>query len=72
MIDKETDRYFFVKDQRKIDIRNRPKEIKIVNLLMHPDKKESREVKIKDIYISIDDFLELKGKEIRLLHLYNI
>src|SRR3989344_5480072 len=38
-----------------------------------PDREEKREIKAgKEIFISKDDFDNLKGQEIRLLHLYNI
>lgn len=70
-IDADTPRFSFVKEPIKLDILNKP-EIEIVDIPVHPDKKETREIRIGEIYISKDDFEGLKGKEGRLLHLYNL
>ena len=55
-----------------LEIKNAPI-IKEIEIPVHPDKKEKRKVKIgKEIYISKNDFDNFGGKEIRLLHLFNI
>jgi len=71
LIDPIANRHSFVKDPVEITIKN-PPAIDKVNIPVHPDKKETREIKINKIFISKNDFEKLKGKEIRLLHLYNI
>jgi glutamyl-tRNA synthetase len=72
IIDPIANRYSFVKNQIKLKIENSP-QIKEVEVPVHPDKPEKRKVKIgKEIFISEEDAKALKGKEIRLLHLYNI
>jgi len=71
MIDLDSDRYYFISNPVKLEIVNKP-EIEVVDLPMHPDKKGYREVKVGDIWIDGRDFDELKGKEARLLHLYNV
>jgi glutamyl-tRNA synthetase len=69
LIDLEANRYSFVKDPIKIEISGAPKETLVP---IHPDKKQTRKVKVSDIYISKKDFDNFKGKEVRLLHLCNI
>jgi len=71
MIDKDSERFSFIHNPIELKIENAPK-IKTVKIPIHPDKKETRKIKINKIYISKEDFQKLKGKEIRLLHLYNI
>lgn len=71
LIDKESNRYSFVENPVKLEIKNMP-EIKNIDVSVHPDKEEQRKIKIKDIQISGKDYEQLKGKEIRLLHLLNI
>ena len=72
MIDASSDRYSFVESPVELKIANAPK-TKEVEAPVHPDRKETRKIKIgKSIFISKRDFEALKGKEIRLLHLYNI
>jgi glutamyl-tRNA synthetase len=71
MIDASALRYSFVKDAKEIEIAKKPK-IKEIEVAVHPDKAETRKIEIGKIFISEDDFNNLKGKEIRLLHLYNI
>ncbi|MBS3168075.1 glutamate--tRNA ligase [Candidatus Woesearchaeota archaeon] len=71
IIDPKVDRYSFIQDQIELEIKNQPK-IKEINYPIHPDKKETRKVKVENLFISSEDFKNLKGKEIRLLHLFNI
>jgi len=71
LIDKETNRYSFVENPIELQIKNKP-ESKIVEVPIHPDKKETRAIEANRIFISKSDFEKFKGKEIRLLHLYNI
>lgn len=71
MIDSTSSRYSFVEDPVKLDISGKPK-IEIVDVPIHPDKKGIRSIPLVDIYISNKDLEANKGKEVRLLHLYNI
>ncbi len=71
LIDKETNRYSFVENPIELQIKNKP-ESKIVEVPIHPDKKETRAIEANRIFISKSDFEKFKGKEIRLLHLYNV
>jgi glutamyl-tRNA synthetase len=71
LIDKDADRYSFVVNPVMLNIEKRPG-WKSVGIPVHPDKAKMREVKLGDVYISRTDFDQLKGKEVRLLHLYNI
>jgi len=71
LIDKDANRFFFVPNPIKIKIKNKP-EINKISIPIHPEKKETRELNVEEIFISKNDFENLKGKEIRLLHLYNI
>ncbi|MFA6022614.1 MAG: glutamate--tRNA ligase [Candidatus Pacearchaeota archaeon] len=71
ILDKKADRYSFVKDAVKLKIKNQPK-IKEVNVKINPNKKEIRKIKVGDIYISKEDYQKNIGKEIRLMHLFNV
>lgn len=74
IIDKTSNRYFFVKDPVRLQIKNFPV-VERVELPVHPDTPEMKreiEVSAMDISISQEDYKTFKGKEIRLLHLYNI
>ncbi len=71
IIDAEANRYSFVKDAKELKIVKKPK-IEKVSVPIHPDKGERREIKIDRVFISNEDLKTLKGKEVRLLHLYNI
>ena len=72
IIDPNADRYFFVKDPVELHIDKLPKGVEFVSLPLHPAKDKVRNVKIGKIFISKDDFETNKGKELRLLHLFNI
>ncbi len=71
LIDSEAHRYSFIVNPIKLDIANKPDWNKI-DVPIHPEKKEKREVSLGEIYIGKNDYEKFKGKEIRLLHLYNI
>ena len=71
IIDKSSNRYSFVKNPVELKILKKPK-IEKVDVQIHPDSAETREIKVGKIFISDDDFKNFKNKEIRLLHLYNI
>ena len=71
IIDKDANRYSFVQSPVEIKIKNAPK-IKSISIPIHPDKKETRTIKVNKIFISENDYKQYKEKEIRLLHLYNI
>jgi glutamyl-tRNA synthetase len=69
IIDKKASRYFFVKNPKKIKIKNAPK--KDAEIDMHPDFKEKgkRKLKTSDEFY-VEDELE-KGKNYRFMHLFN-
>ncbi len=71
IIDPIAQRYSFIKDPVQLKITKKP-DIKEIEVPIHPDKKEVRKIKVKDISISKEDFENFKGKEVRLMHLYNI
>ena len=71
LIDKDVNRYSFIENPIELQIKNKP-ESKIIEVPIHPDKKETRAIEANRIFISKSDFEKFKGKEIRLLHLYNI
>jgi glutamyl-tRNA synthetase len=71
MIDSAANRYSFVEQPIELEITGAPK-ISSVSVPVHPDKKETKKVKVGKIFISKKDFASFKGQEIRLLHLYNI
>jgi glutamyl-tRNA synthetase len=71
IIDSIANRYSFVKNPKELKITGKPK-IKNVEVPIHPDKAETRKIEIDKIFISEDDFKSFKGKEVRLLHLYNV
>jgi len=74
IIDPTADRYSFVEDPIRLEVENAPGIIEI-KVPLHPDRpKETRDVRVVvgDVFISKKDFNDFKGKEIRLLHLYNI
>jgi len=73
LIDLEANRYFFVSNPIELNVKNAPA-LNVVDMPIHPDKPEKKLVDIAPgkIYISEDDFKGSHGKEIRLLHLYNM
>jgi glutamyl-tRNA synthetase len=75
IIDSKCNRYYAVFDPIEIKVRNAPK-IKKVRVHLHPDfpKKGYREILVNTdkIFISREDFRGFKGKEIRLIGLFNL
>jgi glutamyl-tRNA synthetase len=72
IIDPIAPRYFFVANPVKIHIDHAPK-IKHVELKLHPDKPETREIKFsKTLYIEKKDLIDNLKQEIRLKSLCNI
>jgi len=72
MIDKEADRYFFVHNPKGILIKNMPN-LKSIDVPIHPEKTKLKKRKISsEFFINKDDYENFKGKEIRLIHLFNI
>ncbi len=71
IIDKEANRYSFVVKPFKLKMVGAPNWNEI-EVPIHPDKVQMRKIKLREIYISQDDFYVYRGQEVRLLHLYNI
>jgi glutamyl-tRNA synthetase len=73
IIDSETPRYSFVENPVKLNIpESQKKGIDFISVPIHPDNPEkTREVEVKDIFISNKDFEKHKNSEVRLLHLFN-
>jgi glutamyl-tRNA synthetase len=70
IIDLNTPRYSFVEDPIKLEIKELG--VKEIELPIHPEKAETRKVKIGSIFISKSDLANHKDQEVRLLHLCNI
>lgn len=72
LLDLVAHRYSFVMEPVKIEVKKAPA-IKEIEIKLHPEKEEEKKkVPIgKSFYIQKRDF-GLKGKEVRLMHLYNI
>lgn len=72
IIDPKAVRYSCIFNPVELKIKNAPK-IKETKVKLHPLEEKERKVKLGDkIFISQQDFNENKGKELRLMHLYNI
>jgi len=71
MIDSSANRYSFIAAPVNLRIKDKPK-IKNITIHIHPNKDETRTVKVGQISISRTDFDNFKGKEIRLIHLFNM
>lgn len=75
MIDSQTDRYSFVENPVKLNISEKDMQgVEKISVPKHPDRSEdTREVLVSEnISISSKDFEKHKGKEVRLLHLFNV
>ncbi len=71
-LDKVAKRFFFVENPVEIQIENAP-EIKEKFVRVLPESDELKELKLrKEIFVALKDFNKFKGKEIRLMHLYNL
>ncbi len=71
MIDSLASRYSFVEDPVEVIMQKAPV-TNMISLPVHPDQKETRDVKSSPIFISSGDAKKYKGQEVRLLHLYNL
>src|SRR3989339_581421 len=74
LIDLEADRYYFVPNAVELEIKNAPK-TREIEVPVHPDKpKETMKMRITPgrVWISKEDYENFKGKEVRLLHLFNM
>jgi len=71
-LDEDALRYSFVESPRELKIENEMS-VEEIEVPIHPHKEELRKVKLgKEIFISKEDWEKYKGKEIRLLHLFNV
>jgi len=71
MIDSSADRYSFVENPEELELYKAPK-IGFVSVGVHHDKKETRKIAIDKIFVSKKDLNSFKGKEVRLIHLFNV
>ncbi|MBI4095620.1 MAG: glutamate--tRNA ligase [DPANN group archaeon] len=73
ILDPASHRYSFIAEPVEVGVKGAPA-IKEIEVKLHPDKEtEMKKIKVgKTFYISKKDFTALKGKEVRLMHLYNI
>ncbi len=71
MIDAESNRYSFIQDPIELKIKNKL-DTREVFVPIHPDKKDMRQLLIDKLFASKADLEKYKGKETRLIHLYNI
>jgi glutamyl-tRNA synthetase len=74
LIDGIASRHSFVENAKELNIEGAP-EIKEIKISVHPDRPEEKRAVFVipgKIFISEPDFRNLKEKEFRLLHLYNI
>ncbi len=75
LIDKEADRYMVVLDPEEMDVSEPVKNsgIKSAEIKYHPDKKETRKIVLSNkLFVSGEDFKNLKGKDARLIDLFNV
>lgn len=73
LLDKETARHYFVSEPVKLAIDGLPKELKTVAIKLHPDKPETRAVKVgRAVYLVKKDVAQHQGQEIRLMSLCNV
>jgi len=72
IIDSSSDRYSFVVSPVGLNVLEIPKSVNAVSVPVHPDRKETREIQIGDVFIALEDFEQLRGGEARLIHLFNV
>ncbi len=75
LLDPTTDRYIVVIDPVEIEISDPLKKSgkTVVEIKFHPDKRETRKVQVgSKIFISGEDLKNLKGKDVRLIDLFNV
>lgn len=73
LIDAKTERYTFIPNPVTLTVPNAP-ELTEIQLPIHPDKPETRIMRITPgvVLLSENDWKEYKGKELRLVHGYNL
>jgi glutamyl-tRNA synthetase len=72
MIDKTAKRFSFVVNPIKIKIEKFPT-LKKIEVKIHPEKEQKRKIQVRDeIFISKEDYEKNLGKEVRLMHLFNV
>jgi glutamyl-tRNA synthetase len=70
VIDKKSNRYFFVSDPVEITLDKMP--VRTVKAPTYPGKKTFRSIPVsKKIFIEKTDFIANRGKEVRLMHMAN-
>ncbi|MBI4163747.1 MAG: glutamate--tRNA ligase [Candidatus Aenigmarchaeota archaeon] len=75
LIDPEANRYMVVLEPEEIDISEPLKKSgkNEVEIKYHPDKKETRKISVSNkIFVSGEDLKTLKGKDVRLIDLFNV
>ncbi len=73
LLDKKTPRYYFVADPVKLEVDKMPKNLKRVEIKLHPNKADVRKVKVsEEVHIAKTDYDSFKGQEIRLMSLCNL
>jgi len=70
MLDTECDRYYFVASPVSISV---PGVNETVSVRLHPDKAKMKKVYVNSrVYVAKKDFDKYLGKEVRLMHLFNL
>ncbi|MEA3329690.1 MAG: glutamate--tRNA ligase [Nanoarchaeota archaeon] len=73
IIDKIAKRFFYVENPVEIVLKNSPPKVKETCAKIHPEKDEMRILKLsKKLSVSLKDFNNFKGNEVRLMHLFNV
>ena len=75
LIDKSADRYMVVLDPEQVDISEPLKKsnLKYAEIKYHPDKEKTRKIGVQNkVFVSGDDLKNFKGKDVRLIDLFNI
>jgi len=71
IIDRVANRYYFVSNPVKIEVKNNT--IKKVDVPIHPEKKKKRIIKVgKIFFVDEDDYKKYHGTDVRLKGLFNI
>ncbi len=71
-LDSNANRYFYAENPVEITVSNTPN-IGSVEIKIHPDKNITKEIDVgNEFSISLNDFNSNKGKEVRLMHLFNV
>jgi len=71
-LDSDSNRYFFVENPVELKIENFP-DVKEIKVKVHPEKPKLKTIELgKSIFVSNKDFNDFNGKEVRLMHLFNV